>query len=268
MRSMTIGRFPGAYAATSHAAASPSPPSTRAIPRNGSPARRHPGRRIQQTLQDKADMFRRTTEIKGRRSPSDLTVSGSSCRRRRLSPPPSANSGHTRTSVVSGQARAPYCLMGTCFECLMKSRHREPASLHAIVAEGERSTDSKGDAGMSETVDLAYRTRRPASPRRPSPPTGLSVVLLDEQPAPGGRFIGTSRISIRRHSKRTSVRITRKVAPSRKPSGPQRGLPSGATVWRVDADGSIAWTDGTTANSGWPIIAATGALERPVPIPG
>ena len=25
----------------------------------------------------------------------------------------------TRRSVVSGQARAPYCMMGVCFECLM-----------------------------------------------------------------------------------------------------------------------------------------------------
>lgn len=28
--------------------------------------------------------------------------------------------GHTRTSAVSGAARAPYCQMGVCFECLME----------------------------------------------------------------------------------------------------------------------------------------------------
>ncbi len=28
--------------------------------------------------------------------------------------------GHTRTSAVSGSARAPYCQMGVCFECLME----------------------------------------------------------------------------------------------------------------------------------------------------
>ncbi|MFL2542150.1 MAG: (2Fe-2S)-binding protein [Candidatus Latescibacterota bacterium] len=28
--------------------------------------------------------------------------------------------GYTRTTAVSGAARAPYCLMGTCFECLME----------------------------------------------------------------------------------------------------------------------------------------------------
>lgn len=27
---------------------------------------------------------------------------------------------YTRTTVVSGSRRAPYCMMGTCFECLME----------------------------------------------------------------------------------------------------------------------------------------------------
>jgi predicted molibdopterin-dependent oxidoreductase YjgC len=31
-----------------------------------------------------------------------------------------ANPGYTRTTVVSGDKRAPYCMMGTCFECLME----------------------------------------------------------------------------------------------------------------------------------------------------
>ena len=31
-----------------------------------------------------------------------------------------ANPGYTRTTPVSGERRAPYCLMGTCFECLME----------------------------------------------------------------------------------------------------------------------------------------------------
>ena len=59
------------------------------------------------------------------------------------------------------------------------------------------------------------------------------------------RFIGTSKISIRRHSKRTSVRITRKVAPSRKPSGPPtrttvRGPRSGASTPTAVSRGQMA----------------------------
>lgn len=32
----------------------------------------------------------------------------------------SANAGFTRTTPVSGTRRAPYCMMGVCFECLMQ----------------------------------------------------------------------------------------------------------------------------------------------------
>lgn len=31
-----------------------------------------------------------------------------------------ADIGYTRTSPVSGAPRAPYCMMGVCFECLME----------------------------------------------------------------------------------------------------------------------------------------------------
>jgi predicted molibdopterin-dependent oxidoreductase YjgC len=31
-----------------------------------------------------------------------------------------ANPGYTRTTAISGDKRAPYCMMGTCFECLME----------------------------------------------------------------------------------------------------------------------------------------------------
>ena len=30
-----------------------------------------------------------------------------------------ARIGHTRTSPMTGEKRAPYCMMGACFECLM-----------------------------------------------------------------------------------------------------------------------------------------------------
>lgn len=30
-----------------------------------------------------------------------------------------AGLGHTRLDAATGEARAPYCMMGTCFECLM-----------------------------------------------------------------------------------------------------------------------------------------------------
>ena len=30
-----------------------------------------------------------------------------------------AGIGHTRLSPITGEKRAPYCMMGVCFECLM-----------------------------------------------------------------------------------------------------------------------------------------------------
>lgn len=30
-----------------------------------------------------------------------------------------AGLGHTRTAPTTGEPRAPYCMMGVCFECLM-----------------------------------------------------------------------------------------------------------------------------------------------------
>jgi predicted molibdopterin-dependent oxidoreductase YjgC len=31
-----------------------------------------------------------------------------------------ADAGHTRTTPVSGARRAPFCMMGACFECLVE----------------------------------------------------------------------------------------------------------------------------------------------------
>ncbi len=49
------------------------------------------------------------------------------------------SSGYTRTTPVSGQQRAPLCLMGVCYECLMiidgKANRR---ACQEIVAEGMR----------------------------------------------------------------------------------------------------------------------------------
>lgn len=67
-------------------------------------------------------MFRRTIDIKGetvaiRFEGQRLPVqAGETVAAAVLATAP----GYTRTTAVSGAARAPYCLMGTCFECLME----------------------------------------------------------------------------------------------------------------------------------------------------
>ena len=84
-------------------------------------------------------MFRRTIDIKGetvaiRFEGQRLPVpAGETVAAAILANDP----GYTRTTVVSGAARAPYCLMGTCFECLMEIDGVENRqACMTIVAEG------------------------------------------------------------------------------------------------------------------------------------
>ena len=100
---------------------------------------------------------------------------------------------------------------------------------------------------------------------------GLSVLLLDEQPAPGGQIYrniehvdGNKLADILGEDYRAGKKLARGLRAARLDYRP------GTTVWRVDGDGSVAWTDGRKARltQAAHIIAATGAMERPVPIPG
>lgn len=45
-------------------------------------------------------------------------------------------SGATRTTAISGQGRAPYCMMGVCFECLMEI-NGEPNQQGCLVTVSE-----------------------------------------------------------------------------------------------------------------------------------
>lgn len=126
---------------------------------------------------------------------------------------------------------------------------------------------------MSETVDLAVIGAGPAglAAATVAADHGLSVILLDEQPAPGGQIYR----NIENYDKAALEEnlgedYTKGRAIAEAVRASNADYRPGATVWRVDADGSIAWTDGTTARilKAGRIIAATGALERPVPIPG
>lgn len=100
--------------------------------------------------------------------------------------------------------------------------------------------------------------------------TGLAVHVLDEQPSAGGQI----------------YRDVERVAPVRGDIiGKEyaEGLPlvqrldhpnithvTGAVVWQIGKDGQVAYTrDGTVAQlRGHRILLATGALERPMPLPG
>ena len=59
--------------------------------------------------------------------------------------------GATRTSALSGEGRAPYCMMGVCFECLMEI-NGEPNQQGCLVtvSEGMRINPQQGKRGAAE----------------------------------------------------------------------------------------------------------------------
>ncbi len=99
---------------------------------------------------------------------------------------------------------------------------------------------------------------------------GLSVLLLDEQTEPGGQIyrniesIHSDTLDLLGDDYRQGAALAERFRKSNAAYKP------GATVWRVDEDGTVAYSQngkGATA-SGSRLLVATGALERPAPIPG
>ena len=99
---------------------------------------------------------------------------------------------------------------------------------------------------------------------------GLGVLVLDEQPAPGGQ--------IYRNVERQPAEVMKVLGPDyaaglslvrRFRESSAVYLP-GATVWKLEADGRVAFSrDGASEEiRARRLVIATGAMERPVPFPG
>ncbi len=99
---------------------------------------------------------------------------------------------------------------------------------------------------------------------------GLSTLVLDEQQAPGGqiyRAIETAppdTVALLGDDYGQGAALAEAFRNSNAEYRP------GASVWRADKDGSVAYSqDGKGATAaGARVLVATGAMERPVPIPG
>lgn len=113
-----------------------------------------------------------------------------------------------------------------------------------------------GPAGMS----AALRARK----------AGLSVAVLDEQPAPGGQIY---RGIVNQRSQKIQAILGEDYAAGEAIAGPFLDADiahyPAATVWRV-APGELSWTSKTGAGDlqADRILAATGAMERPFPVEG
>lgn len=108
-----------------------------------------------------------------------------------------------------------------------------------------------GPAGVSAAIEARAR--------------GLSVLLLDENAAPGGRIWQALEV---RGAKDADDDAALRILQAFRGCGAE--VRFRATVWAVDADGTVSWSEGgvTRAVRGASVLLATGTTERPVPIPG
>src|SRR5215470_3534362 len=97
---------------------------------------------------------------------------------------------------------------------------------------------------------------------------GLDTVLLDEQDGPGGQIYR----GIERAAAPTPLGddylAGKPLAAALRASGVQ--YRPGTTVWHIDPDGTVSLTSNGVSDAlvAKRILLATGAVERPVPIPG
>jgi len=123
-----------------------------------------------------------------------------------------------------------------------------------------------------ETVDLLIIGAGPAglSAAALADELGLSVLLLDEQSEPGGQiYRGIESVDPKTADiLGPDYRRGAALAEAFRRSGAR--YRDGATAWRVDEDGTVAYSRDGEARivAGRRVLLATGAQERPTPIPG
>lgn len=98
---------------------------------------------------------------------------------------------------------------------------------------------------------------------------GVSVLVLDEQPAPGGQiWRAVEANAARGKALDPDYAAGLSHVQAFRASGAEALF--GATVWNVDADGTIAWSSNGVAATARAkrVLLATGAIERAMPIAG
>jgi NADPH-dependent 2,4-dienoyl-CoA reductase/sulfur reductase-like enzyme len=108
-----------------------------------------------------------------------------------------------------------------------------------------------GPAGIGAAVEAARH--------------GLSVMVLDENHAPGGRIWQALETRGAKDADETAA-----LALIRRFRGSPVEAHWNATVWAIEPDGQVFWADagGAHSVSARNVLLATGTTERPMPIPG
>jgi NADPH-dependent 2,4-dienoyl-CoA reductase/sulfur reductase-like enzyme len=108
-----------------------------------------------------------------------------------------------------------------------------------------------GPAGMTAAIEAAAR--------------GLTVTVLDENPAPGGRIWQALEMrEVKDPDDAIGLDIIRQFRASAVDAR------YGAAVWSIEPDGTVFWSEAGAAHRarGAQVLLATGTTERPLPIPG
>jgi octopine oxidase subunit A len=271
-------------------------------------------------------MFRRSTETK--RPSLTVVVNGAAITAQAGDSVAAAMlaAGHLvcRTTPVSGSPRAPYCLMGVCFDCLVSidgisnrqacmtavregmridtqrgkrevGDAREATDPHPIAVRLAPAVDLPLSGGGMPNLPVANAHTASAETRNSAAqlahhydvavvgagPAGLAAgdlcarmglecVLLDEQAQPGGQIYRGITASPLQTGAVLGDDYWRGHALARTILASDVHYVPGATVWGVLGEGEIAVSVGGVARliKSKRIILATGAIERPFPIPG
>src|SRR5437867_3065604 len=120
------------------------------------------------------------------------------------------------------------------------------------------------------TVDLAIIGAGPAGMAAAvlGAELGLDTLLIDEQEGPGGQIYRAIERAAESSPLGADYLAGRTLAAALRASG--AGYRPATTVWHIDPDGTLSLAaDGTSETvTARQILLATGAIERPVPIPG
>lgn len=128
---------------------------------------------------------------------------------------------------------------------------------------------------MTDSIDLIVVGAGPAglSAATLASEHGLSVLLLDEQGAPGGQIYRNIEHNDANDPETCAILGAEYTYGAALASACRQTVVTytpNATVWRIDPDGTVAYSIDGAARTvrGHRVILATGAMERPVPIPG
>ena len=187
--------------------------------------------------------------------------------------------------TASGAPRGLHCGMGACFDCVVtRGRPHRPARLHDQGGRrhGRHAATATHATGAARRANR--RTRRPRSGRatcwwsapdppgcrRPSPRPrpGHRVVVLDERSATGGQYAKPLADSHADTAPDAQFRLGVRTA--------RRALAAGARIETEARSGAALRADEIAALVGGRAVTfrprrlmlATGAHERPVPMPG